>query len=584
MRSFAGRTAAVFVVLLLVFLGGSVWYLTAASEDFALRSLTDQLAGQAGAVATAALPLLTAGDRQAVVRLAQDTAATLGARVTIVDRAGEVWGDSHHDPAGMDNHAQRVEVKDALAGGRGTSIRFSSTLDRRMLYVAVPIGGPGEPLGVARVAWSLQQVDQWLSSLTRRAIWVTALALLAATGGSILAARQLAEPLRQIRQTVADMARGDFSGRLYLRKPREVAEVANGLNLVASRLQESIDQLQERTRELSTLLENMADGVVVTDRYGTISRANPAALRLLGSRTRTPGARLAEVLPHAEVQSLLSACPGGQPREVVLQHEDFLLRLVASPIERGCVVVVQDLTPVRRLETMRRDFVANLSHEIRTPLAVIKALAETLEKIGDPAEARPFLNQMSGQVDRLVNLTRRLLELARLESGQANVNLRPCRLDEIVRSLIQALAPVAGAKGLTVQANFPSSLPPVLADAELLRELLSCLLDNAVKFTPAGGRVEIGACGQDTAIKVWVKDTGRGISRDEQERIFERFYKGERLRSGSGSGLGLAIAKHIALIHGGRIWVESEPERGSTFFFTLPAASAAGPLADSVQA
>ncbi|MFZ5769411.1 MAG: ATP-binding protein [Bacillota bacterium] len=570
MRSLAGRAALVYTLLIVVFLGGAGWYLTAAAERFALESLTDQLSGQAGAVATAVLPYLEGDRHPAALRgLVAQMAATIGARVTIVDAAGNVLADSHHDPDTMENHAHRPEIRRAMTGGWGSAIRTSQTLGERMLYVAVPVGDPARPAGVARVAWSLARVDRWLGGLRRTFLLGTLVSLALAVGASVAVARWLSRPLLELGARARAMADGDMDGRLYLREPQEVAEIGSALNELASRLQGTISELEQQRRELAALLEQMVDGVVVVGRGGQPVRSNAAARRLLGAGLAAPGVRVTEVVPQPEVRRALEACLGGQREEVILQHGDLLLRLVMTPVEEGALILVQDLTAVRRLETMRRDFVANLSHEIRTPLAVIKALAETLERTSDPEEARPFLLQLGGQVDRLALLTRRLMELARLESGNPELNLQDCHLGEIARSTVDSLAPMARLKGISVDLDVPADLPRVRGDPDLLRELLGNLLDNALKFTSAGGQVRISARPRDGRVLVQVRDTGRGIPAADLPRIFERFYKGQG-RPGAGTGLGLAICKHIVLVHGGEIWAESEPGKGSTFSFTLP--------------
>ena len=596
MRSLAGRAALVYTLVVVIFLGGAGWYLTAAAERFALQGLKEQLTGQAEAVATAVRGYLgyldrgpassgpsgadgggispapyrgRAGGPAALQMLVEELGSTIGARVTIVDRTGRVLADSHHDPHTMENHADRPEIRDALGRGWGSAVRQSSTLGERMLYVAVPIGERDRPLGVARVAWPLARVDRWLGGLRRAFLLGTLVSVALAVAASAAVSRWLGRPLVELAARARAMAAGDMSGRLYLGAPQEVAEIGSALNELASRLQGTISELQAQRHELAALLEQMADGVVVVNRSGLPVRSNAAARRLLGAGLAAPGVRVTEVVPRQEVRDALERCLAGERREVILQHGDLLLRLVLTPVEQGALILVQDLTPVRRLETMRRDFVANLSHEIRTPLAVIRALAETLERTGSPEEARPFLVQLTGQVDRLTSLTQRLMELARLESGNPELHLQECHLGDIARSTVDGLAPVAQSRGIAVEVDVPPDLPPVRADPDLLRELLGNLLDNALKFTPRGGRVIISAEGRDGEVLVRVKDTGRGIPAAELPRIFERFYKG-RTSGGTGAGLGLAICKHIVLAHGGEIWAESEPGKGSTFFFTLP--------------
>ncbi|MBC7222671.1 MAG: PAS domain-containing sensor histidine kinase, partial [Anaerolineae bacterium] len=254
------------------------------------------------------------------------------------------------------------------------------------------------------------------------------------------------------------------------------------------------------------------------------------------------------------------------------------LQVIATPLPEaqppGFLIVLQDLTEVRRLETVRRDFIANISHELRTPLASLKALVETLRDVAldDPPAARRFLDRAEAEVDALTQMVQELLELSRLESGQAPLEMKPVPVADLVVPSAERLRPQAERAGLEISFDLPADLPLVQADLERVRQVVLNLVHNAIKFTPAGGRIHIAARQVGAEVQVSVADTGIGIPPEELDRIFERFYKADRARSRGGTGLGLAIAKHVVQAHGGRIWAESAEGRGSTFFFTLPVA------------
>jgi two-component system phosphate regulon sensor histidine kinase PhoR len=239
------------------------------------------------------------------------------------------------------------------------------------------------------------------------------------------------------------------------------------------------------------------------------------------------------------------------------------------------LVVLQDLTRIRRLETVRRDFVSNISHELRTPLASLKALVDTLRDGGleDAPAARRFLDRMEAEVDALAQMVQELLELSRIESGQVPFHLSPTPISDVVLPAVERLRPQAKRAGVEIRIEIPAGIPRVLADGERVQQIVTNLVHNAIKFTPSGGTIQVSAEPREDDVLILVRDTGVGISAEDLPRIFERFYKVDRARSGSGTGLGLSIAKHIVQGHGGTIWAESTEDQGSTFYFTLPAAA-----------
>ena len=337
-------------------------------------------------------------------------------------------------------------------------------------------------------------------------------------------------------------------------------------------------QATERERDrLSSLVNELADGVLIAGTDERIWLANPAAEAILAAGPLA-GKHLLDVVRDHEILDAVTRARTERDAAGIVERVDppRYVRVVARSVADGEIVLtMQDLSRIRRLETVRRDFVANVSHELRTPIASLKAMVEALEAgaMNDPAATGDFLTRMHGEVDGLAQLVAELLTLSRVESGEERPRPEPVEPIELVRPAVARLGALAGRSSVSLELDLPSRLPSVLADREKIGQVLTNLLHNAIKFTPAGGRVVVGAASEDGAVRFEVRDTGVGIARDEVDRVFERFYKSERSRAGGGTGLGLAIARHIVDAHGGSIAAKSEgPGRGSTFSFTLPVA------------
>jgi two-component system phosphate regulon sensor histidine kinase PhoR len=353
---------------------------------------------------------------------------------------------------------------------------------------------------------------------------------------------------------------------------------------------ELVSSLTVDRERLSTVLDHMADGVLITDRQSTVSLINPAACRLLDSTEKAAiGRSFASVVRHHQLIDLWQRCnrQGTEQVEAVEVGPDQFLQVVVTPFTQkgvaGYLVIVQDLTQVRRLQTMRRDFISNLSHELRTPLASLRAVIETLGDgaLDDPPAARRFLVRAEREVDTMTQMVEELLELSQIESGKVRLRLASHRVAEIIRVPVERLRSQVDSAELRLFVDVPEDLPEVMVDSERMQQVVANLLHNAIKFTPAGGEIHIRAYLIDDdsttnrEVCVEVEDSGIGIAKRDLGRIFERFYKSDRARTraGGGTGLGLAIARHIVQAHGGRIWVRSKEGRGSTFSFTMPLAN-----------
>lgn len=357
---------------------------------------------------------------------------------------------------------------------------------------------------------------------------------------------------------------------------KELEDLSNAINSVAQSFNLQLSTLNSERSRLATVLDQMTDGVLIADASGQIQFANPAARKLFESSDPIHRS-VAEVIRHHQLVEAWRRCQQThelQSESVELPTRRQFLQLIVAPDQHagGSLLLVQDLTRVRQLETVRRDFISNISHELRTPLASLKALTETLQTgaLADPEAGPRFLSRIAAEVDALTQMAQELLDLSKIESGQVALDLAPVSPKTLLTSAAERMKLQAERAGLTLRVECADDLPNLRADKARLEQVLVNLIHNAVKFTRRGGEVALLAATVEGAVRFGVKDTGVGIPADDLPRVFERFYRVDKSRTGSGTGLGLSIARHIVEAHGGKIWAESEEGRGSTFFFTIP--------------
>ena len=581
-RSIQWRIAVSYMVLILVLMGILGFYLTNFVRETYLDNLRSQLEDQARLVGEATLPGFSrSGIANDLDILAKRLGSQIDARVTIIDRDGRVLGDSEEDPAVMENHANRPEVIEALSSGVGESIRYSTTLGQRMIYKAIPIVSQDTAVGVARVALPLTKVDSSIDRLSTAMILATAMASLFAIIAAWLIAKTTTGPIKEVTSAVRKMASGQLEQKIRVGSKDESGQLARAFNEMALNLREKLETISEERNKMETVLSSMMDGVIMTDEEGAIILINLAAERLFSlAKERAVGHFLIEAIHDHEVDGILRSClKTAQQQSAQLESGKRFLRVVAAPIQdikgnglAGALLVFQDLTELRRLQTIRQEFVANISHELRTPLASIKAAAETLQDgaIDDRQVAQDFLARIEGEVDRMTQLVRELGELAHIETGERELKLSSVSLGQLVEEAVARLGPQAERKGVALLTDLPPDLPDARIDVAQIQQALTNIVHNAIKFTPAGGSVTVSTQLVGNSVSVSVVDTGIGIPADDLPHVFERFYKADKSRSSEGTGLGLAIAKHIVQAHGGRIWAESVEGKGSTFTFTLP--------------
>lgn len=514
------------------------------------------------------------------------------ARVTLIAPDGRVVADSERTPEGvasMENHAGRPEVRAALAGGLGRDVRRSSTVGAPLIYVAAPVTNAGRIVAVLRLAAPVEAATPAYESL--RAVMLTggAIALVMALAIGLFVAGRVTRPVVEMQDVARQMSEGNFEVRASVRSPDEIGTLGRSLNVMAGRLREKVGDLEREQAKATAVLDAMVEGVIATDGHDHIILINERARVLFGlGRARAERLPLLEVIRNVDLHDVLGesrlAADGtvvnrevklSEPSERVLQVHAVPLRFTGEA--RGVVMVLHDITELRRLEQVRTEFVANVSHELRTPLTAIHGYLETLldGALEEPENARKFLGIVFRHTERLGRLTDDLTDLSNIELGRISLRLEPTAVAEVADSVLAIISPRAGAGQVTMEAKLPADLPDVVADRDRLAQILINLVDNAVKYTPKGGRVWLeGRVREPGVVEVAVCDTGAGIPKADLPRLTERFYRVDKARSRDlgGTGLGLAIVKHLVLAHGGELTIDSELWKGTTVRFTLPAA------------
>jgi two-component system, OmpR family, phosphate regulon sensor histidine kinase PhoR len=588
------RIYATYLVVVVLCTAAVGFYAVRSVRDFYFDHTERELQARAALVREQAVPAITADTPQQLESLVQRLGQASGTRITLIaaDRPGvargKVLADSDSSPTEMENHAMRPEFLTALLGRPGRAIRYSETLRQDMMYVAVPVTEEGRLTTIVRTAVPLTRVNDALASLYGSiAVSAIVVAVLAAIIG-LYVSQRISGQMREIKVGAERLAAGDFTYKLSVPRVEEFASVAESINQMAEELDDKLRRLTHERNEREAVLASMVEGVLAVDIDERVIAVNAAAARLLDTDSASAeGKTIQEVVRNTELQHVVAqTLDGHRPVEADivmrvgaeernLQANGTLLHGDDDGDDVGAVVVLNDVTRLKRLEAVRRDFVANVSHELKTPVTSIKGFAETLEDgaLDDPAAAHRFVRIISGQADRLNSIIEDLLALSTLEqSGDSPLlQLEEADLCDVVAVALEVCGPKAEAKSIELREVCPERLLARVSPP-LLEQAVVNLIDNAVKYSTKGSTVVVTLEEPGDEVVVSVTDEGQGIAREHLPRLFERFYRVDKARSRDlgGTGLGLAIVKHVAQIHGGRVSVDSVLGRGSAFRIHLP--------------
>ena len=575
-----------YLVITLLSLLAVSWYASSSLRQFFLDQIAVDLKTIALLAEKQIISHLIPLDQPSVDAICKVIGKESETRITVILPTGQVIGDTREFPHHMDNHANRPEIVKALKGNIGKSTRYSSTLRQQMMYVATPFMRNTTVVAVIRTAVPVTSIDRELRSIQIKIALGGFLIALIAAGISLLISRRITRPIVAMQKVADHFARGDFDHRLPAPDSEEMAGLAEALNQMATQLDSRINTIIRQRNELETVLSSMREGVVAVDNEERIVSMNRVASALFEcDLTQFQGRDLREIIRNLPLQQFVrNAISSKEPIEddiLLYQNGERTLNLKSSPLldasqqHIGALVVINDVTQLRRLENMRRDFVANVSHELKTPLTAIKGFVETLHQGGvdKPEENKRFLGIVNKHVDRLNSIIEDLLSLSRIEQeGERNaIQFKTGLIKDVFQSAVQICRPKADEKKIAINLICEESLSAQV-DPTLLEQAVVNLLDNAIKYSEQQSTIRLKADYTHSEIMISVADQGRGIAKKHLPRLFERFYRVDKARSRNlgGTGLGLAIVKHIAQAHGGRVSVDSAIGKGSIFTIHLP--------------
>jgi two-component system phosphate regulon sensor histidine kinase PhoR len=511
--------------------------------------------------------------------IADQIAESTDVRVTIVAADGEVLGESKGELSTLDNHRQRPEILAAQPGSCGLARRHSDTIGTEMLYCAIVFEPPGvgEP-AFLRVATPLALLDQALARQRLSLAFGGLLSLSLALGVGTVVSRAMYGKVRELMEAARAMAEGDKERRLPVVGTDEFGGIAGSFNRVSEELAQTVRELAHERDLFETVIHSMDEAVLAVDQQRRIIAVNRSATELLGISADVRGQLLLEAVRIPALSELLDHALRGESRTTDIQLESdgsvrqLMVRATPQGESGGAVFVMHDATEIRRLETVRRDFVANVSHELRTPVSIIQANTETLllGALDEPAQARRFLDAIRRNAERLGQLISDLLDISRIEAGKYAIEMRPLSMTSVARSVSKSVSESCRRRGVTLEVSVDPELR-VRADAGALEQVLVNLVENAVKYGPEGGTVELAAIEQGAVVRIEVRDEGPGIAPAHRRRVFERFYRVDpgRSRNMGGTGLGLAIVKNLTEAMGGDVGVDLREPQGSCFWVRL---------------
>jgi two-component system, OmpR family, phosphate regulon sensor histidine kinase PhoR len=575
-----------YLFITLIALGSVSWYAANILSGYFFQRTLAELKIQGRIAEVLVARHLEPTDAAAIDHLCKKIGQSAHTRVTVILPDGKVVGDSEEDPKTMDSHMDRPEVRIAVTGEVGSSQRYSRTLDKRMMYVALPLQKGGKIRAILRMSISLTDVDAELGRIQNSLALGGFLIAVLASVLCLYVSRRISWPIEKLRKGAESFAKGNLAHRLPVPSTRETAGLAEAMNFMAARLENRIEAEVNQRNEMEAILSSMTEGVIAIDTDDHILSFNLAAANIVKELEETSkGKALLEIIRNLQFQHFIKRVMEDNisvSEDIILHQTDRkVVNVHATPIRNsrdtriGTLLVLNDVTQLRHLEKMRQDFVANVSHEIKTPLTAIKGFVETLQSGAKdrPEEADRFICIIEKHADRLEAIVEDLLQLSRIETENEAKQIQFAKesIRNILRSSIQICQAKADAKRIDIQLSCDDSVTATV-NAALLDQAMINLIDNAVKYSGENGKIVVKAEKTIVELSISIQDNGIGISKKQIPRLFERFYRVDKARSREqgGTGLGLAIVKHIVKAHGGHVTVESERGKGSTFTIHLP--------------
>jgi two-component system phosphate regulon sensor histidine kinase PhoR len=575
-----------FMLILLLSLAVVLWYSSQSLYKFCRMQSSSDLEARARLTAHRVGGLLALPAINEINPLCRELGRETATRITVILPDGKVIGDTDEDPQAMENHATRPEIAEALAGKIGMSTRYSNTLQKNLMYVAVPVHDGNNIIAVVRTSFPVSSVDEAISGIRLRIVFGGLIVAVLGALFSLIVSRKISRPLEELKEGAQRFAGGELDFRLPVHDTEEIRELSEAMNQMAVQLEDRIRTIVKQRNEQEAMFASMTEGILAIDTEERIININQTAAKLFGiNQDEAAGKSIQEAVRNPALQELVSTTlKSTNPVEeeiTVTENGERVLQAHGSVLQdesgerMGALIVLNDMTKLKRLENVRREFVANVSHELKTPITSIKGFVETLKDgaVNDPPQARRFLDIIARQSDRLNAIIEDILSLSRIEqeAEKRRIEVKEGKLKKVIEAAIQSCEHRASEKSMRVELSCPEELSARIS-APLLEQAIVNLLDNAIKFSDEKASVTVRCYWRDNEILIAVQDQGCGIGKEHLPRLFERFYRVDRARSSTlgGTGLGLAIVKHIALAHNGKVSVESSLGEGSTFNIHLP--------------
>ncbi len=585
-RKLIWRIFPFFLIIIIVSLFLEAWYFINHSRQFFLENSEKELTIRARLIQLKLASAMAEKQDLELDDLCKQLGESIQTRVTIILPSGEVVGDSFARIKPMENHKNRPEIQAALQGKKGMSIRHSTTLDDTMMYIALPVTTPeGGVRAVVRTAFSISAIDKNIDDMRNKIFLFLVLTVFTAAAASLYVSRRIIRPLESIKQGAQAFARGNLSNRLALPDTEELSELARAMNQMAQNLDDRIKDSLDRRKELEAVHGSMQEGVIAIGNDEQIITINNAAARIFNfPPDQLKNRNILEVARNFALQNFIQkALSTHEPVEddiFIQQDGDHILNIHSSALwdareqRMGTLIIFHDITRIRRLERMHKDFAANVSHELKTPLTTIKGFIETLQEMvaGKSEDAAGFLKIIEKNVNRMIALINDLLALSRLERLEGTgIEFEENHLSTMIEDAVGSCRAMAEKKQMQIHVDCPEDLT-AMVDPILMEQAIANLVENAVKYSPEKTQVDITARGTDQWVEIAVTDFGNGISKEHLPKVFNRFYRVDkgRSRQEGGTGLGLAIVKHIVQYHNGRITVDSVKGKGTTFHICIP--------------